>query len=169
MSNASHLRPDLSFTAPAHGWRFSVIECASEAYFEFAIIDADGELRPLANGDTVAVVRRDSALRLLATLLANWGCTTEAAVEQANRAIAFEEDGAPFPLLGGSRAVLRTLFHYYSKGGYGTEAPTVEVARAVEYVDDETLTNFVTALVRRQVANKLVPSRANYIRESSGL
>ena len=169
MSNASHLRPDLSFTASVHGWRFSVIECASEAYFEFAIIDADGELQPLANGDTVAVVRRDNAVRLLATLIANEGCTTEAAVEQANRAIAFEEDGAPLPLLVEARDVLRTLFHYYSKSGYGTEPPTIEVSRAVEYVDDETLANFVTALVLRPVANNLVPGRVAFIRDSSGL
>ena len=169
MSNASHLRPDLSFTAAVHGWRFSVIECASEAYFEFAIIDAAGELLPLANGDTVAVVRRDNAVRLLATLIAHNGCTDEAAVEQANRAIAFERDGAPLPLLSGPRAVLRTLFHYYSKGGYGIEPPTIEVSRAVEWVDDETLANFVTALVLRQVSNKLVPSRVAFIREGSGL
>ena len=162
-------RPDLSFRGSVHGWRFSVIECASAAYFEFALIDAAGELLPLANGDTVAVLRRDNVVRLLATLIAQAGCTDAAAVEEANRAIAFERDGAPLPLLSGPRAVLRTLFHYFSKGGYGVEPPTIEVSRAVEYVDDETLANFVTALVLSEVSNKLVPSRVSFIREASGL
>ena len=156
-------RPDLSFRGSVHGWRFSVMECASEAYFEA------GELLPLANGDTVAVLRRDNVVRLLATLIAQAGCADAAAVEEANRAIAFERDGAPLPLLSGPRAVLRTLFHYFSKGGYGVEPPTIEVSRAVEYVDDETLANFVTALVLSEVSNKLVPSRVSFIREASGL
>ena len=162
-------RPDLSFRGSVHGWRFSVIEAATEAYFEVAIIDAAGELLPLANADTVAVLRRDNVVRLLATLISNNGCTDAAAVNEVNRAIRFEADGAPLPLLSGPRAVLRTLFHYYSKSGYGTEPPTIEVSRAVEYVDDETLANFVTALVRRPVQNNLVPSRVAFIRESSGL
>ena len=162
-------RPDLSFRGSVHGWRFSVIEAATEAYFEVAIIDAAGELLPLRNGDTVAVLRRDTVVLLLATLIAHDACTDAAAVEQVNRAISFDKDGAPLPILSGPRAVLRTLFHYYAKGGYGTEPPTIEVSRAVEYVDDETLANFVTALVLRPVQNNLVPSRVAFIRESSGL
>ena len=163
------IRKDLSFTAAVHGWRFSVIHAASPNYFEVALIDAAGELRPLANGDTVAVLRRDTVVRLLATLISNNGCTDAAAVNEVNRAIDFERDGAPLPLLSGPRAILRTLFHYYSKSGYGTEPPTIEVSRAVEYVDDETLANFVTALVQNPVQNDLVPGRVAYIRECSGL
>jgi hypothetical protein len=162
-------RPDLSFRGSVHGWRFSVIEAASEAYFEVALIDAAGELRPLVNSDTVAVLRRDNVVRLLATLIARSGCTDAAAVAEVNRAVNYEKDGAPLPILSDSRAVLRTLFHYYAKGGYGTEPPTIEVSRAVDYVDDETLANFVTALVLRKVSNDLVPSRVSFIRESSGL